>query len=57
MDGETCVFELPDGSQLMVKHWPSAALTPQARWHAAVRRPGERSWGPPLVVIRVEEGT
>lgn len=58
MDGETAaVFRLPDGTELLVKRWASASLPMKERWHAAVRTPGERSWGPPLEIIRVEEGT
>lgn len=57
MEGETLIARLPDGTELLVIHWPSAALMPSERWHAAVRDPETRSWGPPLEVIRVEEGT
>lgn len=61
MDGETAVFrlteDLPAGSQILVKTWPSAALSPKSRWHAATRPPSEARWSPPLEVIRVEEGT
>jgi hypothetical protein len=58
---ETAVFrlteDLPAGSQIVVKAWPSAALTPMARWHAATRPPGESRWSPPLEIVRVEAGT
>lgn len=54
--GETAVFRLPDGTEVLAMHWPASSLTPTERWHAAIRQPGE-SWGPPLEIVRVEEGT
>lgn len=59
MDGETLVARLPDGTELLVMHWPSAALSPKERWHAAVRDPSApiSVWSAPLEIIRVEERT
>ena len=54
-DGETCVFLLPDHSELVVKHWPSASLEPHQRWEASIKTSGR--YDPPLAVVRVEEGT
>ena len=48
-EGETAVFCLPDGTELLVKHWPGQG------WEAAVKVGGR--WSVPLELIRSEMGT
>lgn len=59
MDGETLVALLPDGTELLVKHWPAVSVAPEQRWHVAVRNPNDDLpvWGPPLEIVRVEGST
>ena len=52
----TVVAVLPDGTELLVKHFDED-VPEMAKWHLAVRDPESRAWGPPLTILRIEEGT
>lgn len=54
-EGETAVFDLGDGRELVVKHWPAASLESHGLWEASIKKDG--TYTLPLKIVRVEEGT